>query len=332
MQGLSAIPQQTKIRNHSLDMLKAVSMVLVVFIHAKFPGSFGLCMVDIARLGVPIFFMISGIYLYRTDFSTCVKRCKKTAILLAASVSLYVAYAVLTGGVRSFLDQVTLAKVAKLLFLNKSIVAEHLWYLYALLYCYLIFTVLIAKGYLDRLSKIISGLLVLTYLLVEILPALFHRDPMNLLGRNAWLLGMPFMMIGYCLEKKKYRMNGISCVILVALGCVMSIGERLLFFPGDLYIGTAIASIALVMYAVNHPGKPNILSKIGKRYSAVVYILHPLIITLLRKLLTFAKFEFGVLIEFFIPISVLILSLFLAVCYDAIYSAVKKRCVHVSKK
>ena len=57
----------TKPRNTTLDILKAVCCVLVVFIHCKFPSIVGTIVESYARICVPIFFMISGYFVANND-------------------------------------------------------------------------------------------------------------------------------------------------------------------------------------------------------------------------------------------------------------------------
>ena len=53
----------SKVRNSSLNILKAICCILIVFNHCKFPSVFGKLLENYARIGVPVFFLISGYYL-----------------------------------------------------------------------------------------------------------------------------------------------------------------------------------------------------------------------------------------------------------------------------
>lgn len=52
-----------KSRNYTLDLLKGICAVLVVFIHAKFPTNIGEFIVVFSGMAVPIFFLTSGFFL-----------------------------------------------------------------------------------------------------------------------------------------------------------------------------------------------------------------------------------------------------------------------------
>ena len=54
-------------RNNNLDILKTICAFLVICIHIPFPGSVGAIITPLARIAVPIFFMITGYFYNRTS-------------------------------------------------------------------------------------------------------------------------------------------------------------------------------------------------------------------------------------------------------------------------
>lgn len=50
------------IRLDGLDILKAVCVFFVISIHARFPGKYGTYFSALARIAVPIYFMITGFF------------------------------------------------------------------------------------------------------------------------------------------------------------------------------------------------------------------------------------------------------------------------------
>ncbi len=322
---MDKIDSLVKKRNYSLDSLKVLAMILVVFIHVKFPGQFGLIVTDIARIAVPLFFMISGLYIDGTQVDICKKRCLKAVMLLGISVGIYLIYNIFVKGLSGFFSSITLPNLLKLIVFNKSIFAEHLWYLYAVLYCYVVVLFLAVIKKFDTASKILCYLLIVTYLIGEILPIALDRDNSVLIYRNAYLTGIPFMMIGYRIGKSKLCANGVIVIVLAVFGCALSVAERMLFFSGDLYIGTSICAIALFVYAVRHPGKDNVISKIGNKYSAFVYVVHPLVISLLGFIFSRLHVEENPFVQWVNPILVVVVSLSLAFLYEKIKTLLIKR-------
>ena len=52
-------------RNYCLAFFEAIACILIVFIHARFPGTFGRIVESLGRFGVPLFFAVSGFFLIK---------------------------------------------------------------------------------------------------------------------------------------------------------------------------------------------------------------------------------------------------------------------------
>lgn len=59
--------EKTGGRNSSLDLVKGIACVFVVFMHCEFPGRLGILVQCVARFCVPFFFMVSGYFCYREE-------------------------------------------------------------------------------------------------------------------------------------------------------------------------------------------------------------------------------------------------------------------------
>ena len=66
-----------KIKNHTLDILKVVCSILIVFNHCVFPGTTGEIIKAFSRIAVPIFFLISGYYVFNNPKEKVLKKCKR---------------------------------------------------------------------------------------------------------------------------------------------------------------------------------------------------------------------------------------------------------------
>ena len=53
--------------NNTLNLLKGLACMGVVFIHVNFPGELGQIVIALSRSAVALFFLISGYYLYWDD-------------------------------------------------------------------------------------------------------------------------------------------------------------------------------------------------------------------------------------------------------------------------
>ena len=67
----------SKLRYASLDVLKGLACIGVILAHCSFPGLTGKVVLYIAKFNVPIFFMISGYFLYSTDPSRISERLER---------------------------------------------------------------------------------------------------------------------------------------------------------------------------------------------------------------------------------------------------------------
>ena len=52
--------------NYCLDFIKGIACIFVVFMHCEFPGITGTLVQAISRFCVPLFFMVSGYFCYRS--------------------------------------------------------------------------------------------------------------------------------------------------------------------------------------------------------------------------------------------------------------------------
>ena len=129
-------------RNTAIDRVKFISSIMIIFIHIQFPDEFGQIMNAIARVGVPIFFMVSGYFAYgnsREKLKT--KAIKILYLFVFAYISfIVVKMALLSNGAEiiSYLcDIINFESLLNIIVFNSVSGAYYAWFLIALLYCYL---------------------------------------------------------------------------------------------------------------------------------------------------------------------------------------------------
>ena len=66
-----------KTRNSTLNALKGIACFSVVMLHCAFPGMVGKIIYGIARFAVPLFFAISGYYVYSCNSKDVIRRLPK---------------------------------------------------------------------------------------------------------------------------------------------------------------------------------------------------------------------------------------------------------------
>ena len=274
-----------KKRNVYLDVIRGIACILIMFIHRLFPDTVGQVISAIARAGVAIFFIISGYYTYNADTGTMLKRMphkiKHTLMILLYALLFYLIWESFIRwfgtGVSSTYGWITNHVLSPYtwyyaLIWDRDPLAGHLWFLFALLRCYLLF-VIILKCRLEKYALVfsiicLSGTLILQKAAVDI--GYF---------RNGWLYGMGFFLAGYCIASY-IRLNKTIIFFLIPLGLLLSIIGGVLYPGNQIYAGTVILALSVFCWAENKSDKStkgpmiNILASIGAKYGTLIYIVH----------------------------------------------------------
>lgn len=281
----------SKVQNNTINLLKGIACIAVVFIHVSFPGIIGQSIIALSRTWVALFFVISGYYLYKDDTEIVLKNLPRkiirTAKLNISALLIYLVWEsfvrLVGGGVEKVIgwyvnELFTLSNLLKLVLISYDPVVGHLWFLIALLESYILFwCILKAKGKIHWLP----ALVILEIHIV--LMAFSHISGLNwdmTIFRNVWFYGFPFMVLGYWMKKKQNRIlesiNTPSFILIAAIGSVLILIER--FSIGNLQIfnGSLLVLFAIFMLAVKYPGMPdkNYLVLLGAKYSTDIYIYH----------------------------------------------------------
>lgn len=270
-------------KNRSLNILKFICATLVVFIHCKFPGEFGKIIENYGRIAVPIFFMISGYFVYNNIRSKVFKKFKRIFILLLGACAFWftfnsIRYLVfdkiaLTYYLQSFYQKDVLLKF---IIFNQNCFWEHLWFLNALCYCYLI-QYLLVKFHKEnfKIEKIITILLLLSYLLIN---AFIIDDELTniYLIRNFIFVGLPFFFIGKSLRKSNLaEKQNLKKMLLIVMALFITLTAEIYFYKSELYISSILLSFYLFMICIK---KTNIKNKylefLGDKLAFYIYILH----------------------------------------------------------
>lgn len=276
-------------RQASLDVLKCFAAFLVVDIHAGFPGKPGSYITAIARIAVPLFFMITG-YFYPIMVSKGrIKNYVRKLIQLTLITSLFFLSIIIVRGLLkgTFLEQMDILFNIKSLLkwglLNNCPLGGHLWYFYAILY------VLVLMGLADCLNlrswlyRFIPLLLIINYLL--------SFGSHITLYRNFLFTGLPYVLLGSFLQEKSsiinHRFPSDKQVVYGLIICGFLLGVEMIVYkftglqqPRDHYLFTFPLVVGLFVLALRNPsfGAGSKLACIGKRYSPYIYMFHPFII------------------------------------------------------
>lgn len=291
-------------RNRNVDMLKGIACLGVVIMHCSFPGTFGKLIAYLFKFAVPIFFMVSGYYLYSSNLNKQQKINKlkhkafRTLKLLLLSEGIYLVYNLIlislgikTWQIISFNYYDVWINIFTGTFFNGT-----LWFIYALLYTYLILIILekVNLNYPNRKYLLFAvGILMVHIVSRVILKHFSLYDDYGLVRiyRSALLYGLPFIMIGYYLKNNKpdIKLSFTKTISLFFFGYCISIGQYIITKQSvDQDFGTLFSSIALFIYFISEKqiDNFNFLANIGKYLSMYIYILHYGVITFINIIIT----------------------------------------------
>lgn len=331
-----------KSRNHGLDFLKGLACISVVFIHCQFPGNMGMVIGALTKFAVPIFFMISGYYAIKQETFECKKKVRKIFKMILWAEAIFFFYEalkafVIDGEIVPYLKDVfNIDNLIQGILLNRPIASSHLWFLYALIYCY--FTLWIIRKF--KGEKLIPFLIVLGHIgffmlgegvtiLGQSYHFIFDLDfyTLDIVLYNSYIFrALPYFLMGYLFSKKgtSFVISDRVFYVVLVLGSVLAIAERYLVGWFQFYVGTLAIVVVLFNRAVNEHFKLNINNRlvswiihIGYKDSDFIYVIHILIASMLSTFmkLTGLAYEENIAMTLFSyvrPIFILVLSIIVA--------------------
>lgn len=323
-------------KNNLLNTEKALAAYFIIIVHTGFPKTFGVIANCIARFAVPLFFMISGYYLYSTDRekiqSKIPRKIKHIGKITIISSIIYLIWNILILmpnklEIKSWLKSVTsLKSILQLILFNQVNYAPTLWFLFALLYCYIIM-LFVNKFNLYKIS----------YLLIPILlfVNIVGSDVMEMVGKvipylfmNFLFFGFPFFMLGNLINRKKESVKKISnkaLFFLIVIGNLMVIIERFITIRKEVYFGSIIVVSCMFILSINNINNTDkfrcsIMENIGEKLSLFIYISHPIIIYIIEKFSYVINIHDTIFYKYSVPILTCIVTTILA----SIFYSLKK--------
>lgn len=293
------IPEE---RKDTFDAVKAIACIAVVLIHYNIKGEIGDVVKSAARFAVPTFFIISGYFL-----SSAARQIRKLLKLLTWATLFYAVFVfglevLRRGGCESVSaayfcgKYLRAAQVVRFFVSNGTLFAPHLWFVAALIYCYL-FTDLIlgTKRKRDLACYMIVPLLAVLAVSQEFSRALkiqWHLIPIcGVVGKEYISVSalfivraLPFFLIGVWLRSAAESLtnrfgSGLMWLSVAALGCGLSIGEyyflehRVIGF----YLGSTLTGVSLALWAKKATVGGRIVRMfawVGRELSLYIYIFH----------------------------------------------------------
>lgn len=307
-------------RNFSIDIVKTVAALLVICIHTGYPSAIGDYVVALCRVAVPIFLLISGYY-YQViiDRNKTLSYYKK---ILALTFFSSVFYFIANGIELSYLK---VFRWDKMLMFSFPVTGDHLWYLYSLINVLVILA--FCNKIKDRLFFLIPLLLLGNYIL--------SFFPKFWLYRNFLFTSLPYFLLGMYFYKNRDTVTALlrnknHCILFVVFGILLQCIEVYLYkyfdliYVRDHYLITPLLVIVVFIYALSvNLQKENVISVIGKRYSAYIYILHIFVLSHYGSLMRLFNIEYSCL-SYIKPLIIFLLTLFMSVIILESYNFLKK--------
>lgn len=266
-------------RNHTIDLLKAVTAWFVVLNHASFPGVFGEYVVVFSHFASPIFFITAGYFAVHTTAEKTKKSMKKMCryILFAYCLN-FIRLIIFPGSSSvfsiSFWERIlTFRHILFFFIFNETLISGVAWFLFTMLYCYTL-RLLLKRSAFIKLSYLCA---VISCLVPFISVFSNYAVPIN----NVWIRGIPFFAIGgyikLYIEREETPISRLASLMVAFIGvCLISVAfvtKTQLW-----HLGTLFLSPSLYYIATQSNVKKNFLCPLGFKYSFMVYIMHPVII------------------------------------------------------
>lgn len=302
--------------------------------HCPFPGIVGKFISYFFKFAVPIFFMISGYFLYDDNREKIQQKLPKKIIhifkLLTFSELFYgFYYLVFNKGSIEYNGIIDIiSKLFTGTFFNGT-----LWFLYSLLWSYILLLIINKKN-LYNMSFKLAPIVLILHIIIRILIKQ-HEWYNVMIFRNALVYGLPFVLIGMYIKQNqeiiKRKITDSQCLIGMIIGEVIVVLEYLLTKTSiDIYVGTIITSYFIFLFAIKNPNKYffKIFKYIGDKLSMLIYIIHMLVIEMLAKIAICLSVYNDVFFKWFQPIIAVLASITFVHVYYKIFNVRKKERVN----
>ncbi len=294
-------------RNKKIDCMKLIASCFVVFIHVVFPGKMGIVVRSIARFAVPLFFCISGYYTYGLTAHAIKKRIIYIIKLQIFASGLFLLWGLWKSVVLynslplQYLKDVFCIKTVGLYIVDQiNPFSGHLWYLSAIMVCYMILFVYVVIAtdsdgntkykylYFIAFSFLSVMIFICNYIYIDSNYTIHHKT-----FRNGLYIGFPFVVLGLFVKQYKdvlltrLKWNLKKGNLIICGGVVASIIQEFALGKTELPMGmfVVVPSIMLILISddVADPPISNTFSKMLSDISLTVYIVHVLIHSILTE-------------------------------------------------
>lgn len=280
------------IRNHSIDLLKFVCAVLVVFLHTEW--RYRDMILPFTRCAVPCFLMTSGFLLYNDGKISCSKIKRNVVKILKITIWATLLFLIFKECLFFVANKSvyipSLHSIVNWVLFNECPFAYHLWYLYAYIYVLLVILLFERFNRLKFLFLLTPFLLVCDLILGKYGMVILGIDLQPFYIRNWIFVGVPYFCLG-CIIKHcvcgGIKISKLWAVLGVCLFTLTTYLERFFIIQSgfvltrDHYLSSTFLAVSLFWLIIDlRISKENFITKIGRQESIYIYILHPMILTI----------------------------------------------------
>lgn len=294
---------KTSTRNYTIDFARIVLIFLIVCLHFPLYGSLGIAVKEIAQAAVPLFFMITGFYLYSEDKTKISQRAfrqaKRILRLCMYSFILYLGYRIFeviifNGDLLLWVETTfSLKNILEFLIFNDPPVLSTLWFLFAMLYDLIIVGFVCRRIHIRRLFFVIVPMCIIRLCIGCYSVFVFGIKIDILWTKNFIFAGMLSMLVGFWIASVKDMLcNLLSNRVLILISLLFgmfTLCEWLFIFRSgrynycDYFISTIFFTVSIFILLIKNPRlfKNEYLCErlgyIGKKYALHIYIIHRMI-------------------------------------------------------
>jgi surface polysaccharide O-acyltransferase-like enzyme len=283
-------------RNYTIDAFRIIGAFCVVALHSplgSLPNALALAVRLGSRWAVPYFFMVSGYFvaqkLRTTKSLNIIASINNLLAILIVANLLYCLFYIIDNNP---------ATNIKLTFIGLLIgQSGHLWFIGSSILGLLMLQYL-ASRYSDKILLVVALGVLLFILVGDGYSSLLSITIQYEVAR--YLTSIPFLLFGFLLARQERLLAYLSvkaCIAIAISGLAIEGAEAITLYKAfgagphnqELLVGTCLLAVGLFCLSLKFiTVHENALSKAGKIYSLLIYLYHPIIISIL-----FAKIELG---------------------------------------
>lgn len=276
-------------RNYTIDIFRILGAFCVVSLHSpldELPNNAALLIRLLSRWAVPFFFLVSGYFI-------AINVSKKGDSVFLKSINNLIAIYIISNIIYAIFyltdaDPTTNTNLDFTRFLSGQ--SGHLWFLASS-----IFGLLMLQYCASRYSnRTLLAIAALAFAAILILSGYSKATELTAQQETIrYLTAIPFLFTGFLIARNDAFVKQLSvtgCIMALVTGIILELGEAFLLHKKfgasphnqELLIGTAIIALSLFCLSLVHViSTDNSLSLAGRKYSLLIYLYHPLIISII---------------------------------------------------